>query len=658
MTRVKCSQLRGKKPAEIQKQLDDLRQELNTLRVGKVTGSGGAQKLGKIRNVRKSIAHVLIVRNQTTKEELRKLYHGKKYKPKDLRRRKTRALRRLLSPKERAVQLKKTQRRQWAFPKHMPRKKQVTFHNSIPGKFIPRNSSASVFPSGAHDNRYNAKIAQFLASSASSANDNELVSTNSPQEISPILSSSIHSNLFHRRIVTMIETLRKPNSDPSLSHTGQKSQPITFGQLKQASVLEEKPISHQLPIHVEGKQQKTLASFVRDNTPDLPPVETAKSSTKDEDDEPKLHYSPSLEKLFEEQSVISQTKPLDDDELDSSRSPTSFYIHPSVLKWSSSPSNQLTTSPPLPFHEQTRTRPPPPSYTLSITNNNRVIRPVVSDRSQSLVRPPTPSSVTLSTVEVFPSISLPCVLPLTNPVRSPPPQYQSPTSTLSSVSNLPPPSPPKPTGSTSSLAGFDREFSRLLYGKEANKIRRRKQKRKAYSDPVKESVEEARRSYDKNHRHGTTHSNETDSDEDDNEDNNDDKNHRITSSRSLNLTAELSFLPRRRRRRQADFLNRNYHSSRKTLVPPNPLLKQRIPSFLRVYSQASSSSDNLLQWHLFNLSDLETFHAMMTRLYKNENLARVQLYEIYRTALLSTLAAKTSSHTDDENRALTTSLKI
>lgn len=65
-------------------------------------------------------------------------------------------------------------------------------------------------------------------------------------------------------------------------------------------------------------------------------------------------------------------------------------------------------------------------------------------------------------------------------------------------------------------------------------------------------MEEARRSYDKNHRRGTTHSSETDSDEDDNEDNNDDKNHRITSSRSLNLTAELSFLPRRRHRRQAE----------------------------------------------------------------------------------------------------------
>lgn len=33
---------------------------------------------------------------------------------------------------------------------------------------------------------------------------------------------------------------------------------------------------------------------------------------------------------------------------------------------------------------------------------------------------------------------------------------------------------------------------------------------------------------------------------------------------------------------------------------------------------------------------------MMSRLYKNENLARVQFYEIYRSALLDTLASKRS----------------
>ena len=132
MTRVKCSKLRGKKPGkigvslslsshlfsldELKKQLEDLRQELNTLRVGKVTGSGGAQKLGKIRDVRKSIARVLIVTHQTTKESLRAFYHGKKYKPKDLRQRKTRAIRRLLTPTEKSIRLKKLHRRQWAFP--------------------------------------------------------------------------------------------------------------------------------------------------------------------------------------------------------------------------------------------------------------------------------------------------------------------------------------------------------------------------------------------------------------------------------------------------------------------------------------------------------------------------------------------------------------
>jgi len=108
-----------KKPDELQKQLEDLRQELNTLRVGKVTGSGGAQKLSKISNVRKSIARVLIVIHQTTKENLRKLYHGKKFKPRDLRPRKTRAIRRLMTRKERSIKLTKAKRRQWAFPKRV-----------------------------------------------------------------------------------------------------------------------------------------------------------------------------------------------------------------------------------------------------------------------------------------------------------------------------------------------------------------------------------------------------------------------------------------------------------------------------------------------------------------------------------------------------------
>ena len=51
--------------------------------------------------VRKSIAQVLTVINQNQKANLRKFYRNKKYVPKDLRKKKTRAMRKALSKKER-----------------------------------------------------------------------------------------------------------------------------------------------------------------------------------------------------------------------------------------------------------------------------------------------------------------------------------------------------------------------------------------------------------------------------------------------------------------------------------------------------------------------------------------------------------------------------
>uniref|UniRef100_A0A3P8UGW5 Large ribosomal subunit protein uL29 n=1 Tax=Cynoglossus semilaevis TaxID=244447 RepID=A0A3P8UGW5_CYNSE len=71
--KIKARDLRGKKKEELLKQLDDLKNELSQLRVAKVTG-GAASKLSKIRVVRKSIARVLTVINQTQKENLRKFY--------------------------------------------------------------------------------------------------------------------------------------------------------------------------------------------------------------------------------------------------------------------------------------------------------------------------------------------------------------------------------------------------------------------------------------------------------------------------------------------------------------------------------------------------------------------------------------------------------
>ncbi|KAG7153962.1 60S ribosomal protein L35-like [Homarus americanus] len=113
--KLKCSDLRSKKKEELLKQLEELKQELSGLRVAKVTG-GAASKLSKIRVVRKSIARVMIVINQKTKENLRKFYKNKKYKPLDLRPKKTRAIRRALSKRELQILTPKDSKRRWNFP--------------------------------------------------------------------------------------------------------------------------------------------------------------------------------------------------------------------------------------------------------------------------------------------------------------------------------------------------------------------------------------------------------------------------------------------------------------------------------------------------------------------------------------------------------------
>merc|ERR1739842_174535 len=104
----------GKKE-DLTKQLDDLKTELAQLRVAKVTG-GAASKLSKIRVIRKSIARVHIVMNQKQKDNLRKFYSGKKYKPLDLRPKKTRAIRKNLSAHEKGLKTAKTIHTLRSFP--------------------------------------------------------------------------------------------------------------------------------------------------------------------------------------------------------------------------------------------------------------------------------------------------------------------------------------------------------------------------------------------------------------------------------------------------------------------------------------------------------------------------------------------------------------
>merc|ERR1712141_922842 len=95
MVKVKAKDLRGKNKEELLKQLDELKNELQTLRVAKVTG-GAATKLAKIYTVRKSVARVHTVINQTQKE--------------------TRAMRRALTPYEKSIKSKKEQRKNRLYP--------------------------------------------------------------------------------------------------------------------------------------------------------------------------------------------------------------------------------------------------------------------------------------------------------------------------------------------------------------------------------------------------------------------------------------------------------------------------------------------------------------------------------------------------------------
>jgi len=115
MSKVKTKDLRGKRKEELVKQLDELKQELANLRVAKVTG-GTASKLSKIRVFRKSIARVLTVIGQNQKENLRKLYKGKKHKPIDLRPKLTRSKRRELTQHEKSIKTRKESRRLRKWP--------------------------------------------------------------------------------------------------------------------------------------------------------------------------------------------------------------------------------------------------------------------------------------------------------------------------------------------------------------------------------------------------------------------------------------------------------------------------------------------------------------------------------------------------------------
>merc|ERR1719378_1923969 len=102
MTKLKMPDLRTKTRKELLKEVTDLKTELSKLR--------------KIGTVRKSIARVLTVYTQKSREEARKEYAGKKYTPLDLRQKKTRALRRALSHEQKTKLTLKMKVKKQNFP--------------------------------------------------------------------------------------------------------------------------------------------------------------------------------------------------------------------------------------------------------------------------------------------------------------------------------------------------------------------------------------------------------------------------------------------------------------------------------------------------------------------------------------------------------------
>jgi large subunit ribosomal protein L35e len=112
---VKATELRGKNKEELEKQLNDLKQELYNLRVQKVTG-GQTTNLLNIKHVRRSIARVLGVLAEKQRAEVKKVFQNKKYKPLDLRTKGTRAFRRRLTTSQANAKVLRVTKRQSLFP--------------------------------------------------------------------------------------------------------------------------------------------------------------------------------------------------------------------------------------------------------------------------------------------------------------------------------------------------------------------------------------------------------------------------------------------------------------------------------------------------------------------------------------------------------------
>ena len=113
---MKKSDLRSQSRTELKSALEQQKQQLASLKIAKVTG-GAPNKIARIKSVRLAIARILTVIRQNQLKSLREAYSGAKYTPLDLRAKKTRAIRRRLSPAEKNAKTAKQAKKDAYYPK-------------------------------------------------------------------------------------------------------------------------------------------------------------------------------------------------------------------------------------------------------------------------------------------------------------------------------------------------------------------------------------------------------------------------------------------------------------------------------------------------------------------------------------------------------------
>ncbi|KAK4537178.1 hypothetical protein CDCA_CDCA11G3203 [Cyanidium caldarium] len=113
--KYKAVDLREWPKSKLEEHLNQLKTELQQLRVQKVAGTA-VKQVRRIRWLRKGIARILTIMSEARREALRDEYRNKKWKPLDLRPKKTRAMRRRLSPTDAARMTLREQKRLQHFP--------------------------------------------------------------------------------------------------------------------------------------------------------------------------------------------------------------------------------------------------------------------------------------------------------------------------------------------------------------------------------------------------------------------------------------------------------------------------------------------------------------------------------------------------------------